>query len=676
MITTIPKFIRFITSLTLIEILIFTVFRFVFFALFSDDSFNESSYSFWMGLRFDIQLAVLLNLPIYLFGAIKWIDPLKTSFGNIVWKIYFLLYNLVILFIYLGDFAYFDFFKKRVDATVTRFFYDIGDATTMMIQGYPVFKALFGFIIFGILAVIFFSIMAKKIENSSIIDEAVGAKKVFIYIVFTIVFIFAGYGKFEFFPLRWSDAFYSSNNFQSYLASNPVTYFANTFKNRDVKYDEKLAKKYYNNVADFLEMVKKDPEKLSFARIVKSNLDEKYKFNKPNIVFLICESMAYPRTSISGNPLNPTPFVKKLADNGISYSRYFTPHAGTARSVFTALTGMTDVERIKTSSRNPLCVSQNIPFNSSKDYVKQYFIGGSLNWGNVRGVISNIHDVITHEQSSYKYPATDVWGVSDIDLLQEVNDNLKTQTKPFITVVQLAGNHSPYTIPEVNYGFKAKENISKEDLKKYSFDGSLEDFNAQYFMDYSIEHFFNLAKDEKYFDNTIFILVGDHGLPKNSIHMKPNNTDLHAIHTPLVIYAPKLIKPQSIDYPVSEVDVGATISAITSNKFINSSFGRNLLEKDFDKKPHYTYYMTHEVNPTINLIGEKHILRVRADGSDVRLYNYEDFDKKDKQNVASQFPELTKEMLGLTRGIYEGTRYTRFHNSTEKVDKKIEQLYK
>ncbi len=674
MLNTIPKFIRLVLFITLFEIFLFTIFRLVFFTVFSEESFSDSLYSFWIGFRFDVQLAALLNLPLYIFGAIKWISPLTTKFGNFIWKLYFVIYNLVILYIYVGDIAYFDFFKKRVDATVTRFFYDIEDATTMLVQGYPVFKALIGFILFTILVYFLFSKVVKKIQASSIVDEATGIKKVFIYTIFTVVFIFAAYGKFELYPLRWSDAFYSANNFQSYLASNPVTYFANTFKNRETKYDEKLTQEYYDNVAEFLEIDKKDPNKLSFARVVQSNLDPKYKFEqKPNIVFLICESMAYPRTSISGNPLNPTPFVKTLADNGISYSRYFTPHAGTARNVFTALTGLADVERIKTTSRNPLAVEQNIPFNSSTGFEKEYYIGGSLSWGNVRGVISNIQGAKTYEQSAYKYPAIDVWGVSDIDLLREVNEHLKIKTDPFISIVQLAGNHSPYTIPEVNYGFKAKEGISEEDLKKYSFDGSLEDFNGQYFMDHSIEHFFNLAKKEKYFDNTIFILVGDHGLPKNSDHMTPNNKDLHAIHTPLIIYAPKLIKPKKITYPVSEVDISATIAALTSDSFINSSFGRNLLGKNFDDKQHYTYYMTHEVNPTINIIGDEYILKVRSDGSELKLFKYNEFNNNTAKNYASEFPELTKEMKDLARGIFEGTRYTRFNNSTDNVNKKIEE---
>ena len=86
--------------------------------------------------------------------------------------------------------------------------------------------------------------------------------------------------------------------------------------------------------------------------------------------------------------------------------------------------------------------------------------------------------------------------------------------------------------------------------------------------------------------------------------------------------------------------------------------------------------MTHEVNPTINVIGEEYVLKVRADGSDIRLFKYDEFKNNLAKNYASEYPELTKEMTDLARGLYEATRYTRFNNSTNRVNKKIEELYK
>lgn len=77
--------------------------------------------------------------------------------------------------------------------------------------------------------------------------------------------------------------------------------------------------------------------------------------------------------------------------------------------------------------------------------------------------------------------------------------------------------------------------------------------------------------------------------------------------------------------------------------------------------------MTHEENPTINLIGKEFIFRIRADGKDKRLFKY--FFDKENDNLIAQYPQIAKEMEDICRGIYENTRYTRYNNSTYLVNK-------
>lgn len=666
-----PKLIRFLIILAFSELVLFTIFRIAFFIGFhkyaTTYTLDEILYSFWIGFRFDMQLIAFINLPIILFASIKYIGIFKSPFGKYFWLGYILLSNIIIVVLYVINFAYYDFFKKLVDNTLITFFYDFGEAFKMAQEGYPINTA----IVIAIVFFVFVFLLLRKLFNYIDTKEAVISrkKKISLYIVFVVSFIFAGYGKTELYPWRWSEAFWSSNNFLSYLSSNPVIYFGNTLKNTDVKYDEKLTKHYYDVVADFLEIKNKDEAKVNLARVIVPNHNEEYTFAQPNIVFILGESTGYARTSISGNPLNPTPFLKHMSDNGITYSSYFTPHAGTARSVWTAMTGSVDAERMKTSSRNPMIVEQNMILNSLKDYKKFYFIGGSLSWGNVRGVIGNVDGLISREEASYKSPRNDVWGISDAHLAGEINDVLKNEQKPFFAFVQLAGNHSPNTIPEENFGFIAPKKVSKETLLKYSFDGNQDELIGQMFLDHSVKRLITLAQKEKYFDNTIFIFVGDHGLPRRADHLHKADEvyGSSTLHTPLVIYAPKLIKHKQIHYPVSEVDMMATIAGLTGETYINSTFGRDILEKDFDKKPHYAFFMTHEENPTINLIGEKFIFRVRADGTEKRLFKYF-FDKED-DNLIGKNPIIAKEMENICRGIYENTRYTRYHNSTYQVNK-------
>ena len=670
-----PRLVRFLLVLVSLEVLLFTLFRIAFFVAFKDYGSDYSSsnvlYSFWLGFRFDLQLALIANLPIFLLGGLPFIGVFKSALGKYFWTLYILLSNMAIIAVYVIDFPYYDFFKKMVDSSIIRYFYDIGEAFKMVSEGYPLIPTLLGF---TVVVVCLFFFIIKLVNSIGSTTEFFRTTKqtIIFYVLFFVVYIFGGYGKFELYPWRWSEAFYSSNSFLSYLASNPVTYFKNTLKNKDVKYDLEETKKYYPAMTEFLEIKNPDTEQLSLVRKITPNHAKEYQFNKPNIVFILGESTSYARSSISGNPLDPTPFVKEMSENGLTYSRYYTPHSGTARSVWTAMTGLPDVERMRTSSRNPMTVQQHMIVNALKDYEKFYFIGGSLSWGNVRGVVGNVDGMHLFEEQDYKNsPHNDVWGISDVHLANEVNAVLKEQKKPFFAFVQLSGNHSPNNIPDENFGFEYPKEISKEKLLKYSFDGKMDEFNGQNFLDHSVKRLVSLAKKEPYFKNTIFIFVGDHGLPKRGDHMHEaeQTFETHTVHTPLVIYAPELIKHKELDYPVSEADIMATIVGLTGETYVNSAVGRDILEKDFENKQHYAFYLTHEEDFRINLIGKEFIFRMRASGKDKQLFKYH-YEKKG-ENLMEQYPKIAKEMEGVCKGIFESTRYTRFYNSPKDVAKRL-----
>jgi phosphoglycerol transferase MdoB-like AlkP superfamily enzyme len=256
-------------------------------------------------------------------------------------------------------------------------------------------------------------------------------------------------------------------------------------------------------MVDFLQVDKPDAKKLNYTRHVNIKSTDK----RPNIVLILVESYASYKTSMSGNPLDPTPYTNKMAKEGIYFPNYFTPSTGTARSVFTMITSMPDVELKGTSSRNPLIVDQHTVMNEFKGYEKFYFIGGSASWGNIRGVLSkNIDGLHLYEEEDYSSPRNDVWGVSDIDLFREADSVLKEQKKPFFAIIQTSGDHRPYTIPKETYGFELKH-PGDEKVKRYGFDNEKE-YNAYRLMDYSIGHFIEEAKKSGYADNTIFAFWG------------------------------------------------------------------------------------------------------------------------------------------------------------------------
>jgi len=406
-----------------------------------------------------------------------------------------------------------------------------------------------------------------------------------------------------------------------------------------------------------------DPQTLNFKRNIKLT---PITDNPPNVVVIVMESMAAHKTGILGHPMDPTPYLDKIAKKAWTFSNFYVPSEGTARSMFGLVSSLPDVSRKSTSSRNPLLVSQNTAINALVGYEKYYFIGGSANWGNIRGVIThNVPGIHVYEEGSFNSPRTDVWGLSDLDLLKEANKVLskRIDKKPFFALIQMAGFHRPYTIPENRDNFESKK-MNEVELKKYGF-VSNDEYNSLRFADFSLGKFIESAQGEKYFDNTLFVILGDHGLPDLRAQHVPKGIRHHLLerfHVPLIIYAPKLItEPKIIDTIATEPDVLPTVAGITGHKFEATGFGRNLMAKDDSKKYslNYVYYRT---PPQISIHDDEFYLVGEPDS--IRgLYKYTG--ENPEKDVSADHPERLKEMKKMLFGLYETSLYMLHHNPNQ-----------
>jgi arylsulfatase A-like enzyme len=233
--------------------------------------------------------------------------------------------------------------------------------------------------------------------------------------------------------------------------------------------------------------------------------------------------------------------------------------------VWATITGIPDVAMVETSSRNPTLVDQHTILGDFAGYEKFYFLGGSTSWAT----------------GSFKSPRVDVWGISDKSLFLEAHEVLAAQTKPFVAVIQTAGNHRPYTIPREDLKEFSRVELPEQTMKAAGFD-SLAELNAFRYTDYTFRKFIEAAKQAPYFDNTIFVFVGDHGIGGDAGKLFPpawTDQRLTCYHVPLLFYAPKLLAPQRVHSVASQVDVMPTIAALAGIAHRNTTLGRDLLRQ-------------------------------------------------------------------------------------------------
>jgi len=572
----VPKTIQWVVKLFTIFLIIFTLFRLSTYLAFRPKTvrFTDVVPSFFLGVLFDIRWICIILLPVLASGFIPNFTPYSSVNGKRFWTSYMAVVTFVMMFFFGADYGHFAYVNTRLNASALNFAEDAKISIEMLWQSYPLF-----WILLALIAVVCFFYWLyqrahKTVENKNNDLSIVYRRR---WYVLSIAFLFLGmYGSLTKKPLVWQDAFVFNDNFKSYLALNPLENFFTTLGFRKPEMEDRKAREYYPLLADFLQLDSNASE-LNYSRLVlpASRALE----SKPNIVLVICESFSMYKSSMSGNPLNATPYFNSLCNEGIFFNRCFSPHFGTARGVFATLTGIPDVQLSKFYSRNVESINQHTIINSFEDYEKYYFIGGSSEFNNYKGLLQNIKGLHLYEEKNFTSPKVNVWGISDKNLFLEADKVLTKQTKPFFAVIQTADNHRPYTIPEEDKDF-VKRNVPKDTLLKYGF-LSLDEYHAFCYTDYAFKKFMEAAKQQSYFDNTIFVFVGDHGVAGNAAALYPaawTNQRLSDEHVPLLLYSPKLLLPQQRSEVVSQIDVLPTIAGLVHQPYINTTLGRDLLQ--------------------------------------------------------------------------------------------------
>jgi phosphoglycerol transferase MdoB-like AlkP superfamily enzyme len=662
----IPTLFQFMLAVTALTLVILFGMRVIFWVMFRNPADalpnNDLLYAFYLGTKFDLRLTWYALIPMFVLGGIKWFNPFRNQVARYLWLTYLVLVAATVLLFYLVDFGHYAYLHTRVNATALRFLDNFRISAEMVWQSYAVIPWSLAFIFLIALDAYVVNFLLGYFTRHQTPPLRL-RNKLWVGPVAFFLFVFGMFGKFSYYPLRWSDAFFSTYAYAASVASNPVLYFFQTMKNRNVVADPKKTREYYDVVSHYLGVDKPDKQALNFTR----HFAAKPKFKTPpNVVMVFLESFAAYKTGIFGNPLKPTPNFDEMSKQAILFTNYFTPHVGTAHSVWAAVTGIPDVEVHETSTRNPLVVDQHTIINAFKGYEKYYFIGGSANWGNIRGVLQhNIKGLHLYEEGDYTSPRMDVWGIDDLSLFLEADKVLAKQKKPFFAIIQTAGDHRPFHIPENSRGFKRKH-VDEKTLKKDAFYSDAE-FNSFRFMDYSIGYFIKQAKTQPYFKNTIFVFYGDHGITDYAgAFSKPwlTPTKLSGMYTPLVIYAPDLLPPQRIDKVASELDLLPTIAGLAGVEYDDTTLGRDLFAPQYDDRRD-AFTITHYRNPELGLLNKDYYYMTMADGTEPRLFALSD--KFDNKNLLKERPEVSKQMHDLTMGIYETAKYMLYHNKNPLV---------
>ncbi|MEP7279665.1 MAG: sulfatase-like hydrolase/transferase [Bacteroidota bacterium] len=657
----IPRLFRWIVSVALFFFVLMLLMRMITFIYFAPPGIWGAGLakSFLLGFRYDAREVGILCLLLLITGSIPPLHPFSTRAGKALTLSLLFIFLCGFIVLYVFDFLHFRYLLQRLNASALSLLEDARISGGMVWQTYPVIRILLGMVLVFIILFWCLRFLYKKTER--VVYRGSKRRRVVLGLVVFFVCALGIFGRLGQFPLRWSDAFDLGSDFQANLALNPFQSFFSSLAFRSSSFNIAAVKKEYPVMATYLGIQTPDTATLSYERTIPAARADTI-MGKPNIVMVICESFSAYKSSMWGNPLNTTPYFDSLCKQGLFFDNCFTPSYGTARGVWASVTGMTDVEVNKTASRNPAMVDQHTIINDFIGYKKLYFLGGSTSWANIRGLLSNnINGLRIYEQEDYASPKIDVWGISDRNLFKEASSILQKQEKPFFAVIQTADNHRPYTIPAEDLKEFKKISLSPDDLKKNGFESN-DELNAFRFTDFCFRSFIESAKKEPWFNNTIFMFVGDHGINGNAGTEFPNawsDFGLTRNHVPLLFYAPGRIVPQRLHCVASQVDVLPTLAGLANIPYTNTSFGRDLVKQfSVDSGRSNIAFIFDANNQDMGVIKGSWYYTRNQKGSQEKLL-WADFNHV--ENPANK-DSLTAAGREYTRAFFETTRYLLQHN--------------
>jgi phosphoglycerol transferase MdoB-like AlkP superfamily enzyme len=664
----VPRLIRWIASLAVFFLIALTLLRVGTYLSFNHDR-GPAWAAFWLGARFDARIVAAVLLPLLVLGSFRWLDPFGRQAVRRGWLTLLGLFSAALVVFYVSDFLHYRYLNQRLNASALAYLEDAKISAVMVWQTYPIV-----WIGLGIVGAVSGAVIVIRWLHGRAAPRAEPTRRT-VRIAWFVAVLAAGvlgiFGRASQYPLRWSDAFNLRDDFSANLALNPVQSFVSSLSFRASGCDVEKVKEHYARMGAYLGMSPAAAGRLSFERVVSGQAGSATGAMRPNIVLVICESFSGYKSSMWGNPLDTTPFFHELTRQGVFFDNCFTPHVGTARGVWATITGIPDVEPQETASRNPALVDQHTIINDFDGYEKFYFLGGSSSWANIRGLLTaNIRDLKLYEENSYKSPRIDVWGISDKNLFLEANAVLRTQTKPFFAVIQTADNHRPYTIPKEDRGEFTNVDVPPETLKRSGFE-SIEELNAFRYTDFAFRKFMEVARETPYFDNTIFVFVGDHGIGGNAGTMFPaawTEHNLTRYHVPLLFYAPKLLPPQRVHAVASMVDILPTIAGLAKISYRNTTLGRDLIRQQAldGGRSNAAFVIDHHAR-SVGIIQGSHFSNHQRVGAR-QDFVWADFSSAAPASERQIAPGMIGEYRALADAFYETSRYLlRYNKKAEAV---------
>lgn len=296
----------------------------------------------------------------------------------------------------------------------------------------------------------------------------------------------------------------------------------------------------------------------------------------PNIILIILESFGGSIVKEISGPEGISPNISKYIHEGVFFNNIYASGTLSDRGLAAILSGypalpVACVISFENKTQNLPGISKSL---EKYNYESRFLYGGDIDFAHIRGYLINIRfDQIIDHKDFPKSAYYSKWGVPDHLVFDRLLEESNKAVPPFFHTCFTLSSHEPFEVP--------METVIEGNSRQEKY------YNSVYYTDKSLGEFIEKAKKQDWWDNTLVILVADHGARSGT----NNHYDRERFQIPMIWLGGALqVKDTIITTYGSQTDISTTLlkqMGINTEEYL---FGNDLFNSNATS---YAYYTSH-----------------------------------------------------------------------------------
>ncbi|HNW44389.1 MAG TPA: sulfatase-like hydrolase/transferase [Elusimicrobiales bacterium] len=323
----------------------------------------------------------------------------------------------------------------------------------------------------------------------------------------------------------------------------------------------------------------------------------------PNFVFIIVEGLGRSFSGPGAVLGSFTPQLDQLAENGLYWENFLAGQGrtfGVLPSVFGSLPfGKEGFEELGAHMPEHISLPGLLKANG---YRFKCYAGSDLDFDNESVFLNRqgIDRLVDMTNFGAGYQRSNSWGYADGELVtRALAGEAGEARQPFVTLIKTMSTHTPYTfLGQQAFASRFEQRLNVlgvPEAQKASYHAYRDIYTTILYTDAALGRFFEEAKKNPSYNNTIFVLTGDHRLPE-----LPMASRIDRYHVPLLVFSPLLKAPARIRSVSSHFDITPSLLAFLAHNYGFRTPGAvTWLGSGLDLEPSFRNVHTFPVKQTI-----------------------------------------------------------------------------